>query len=427
MMLSLYKALTIAAAPLIRFHLSRRLTQGKEDPKRFTERLGEASKPRPQGPLVWIHGASVGEALSMLPVIESIRDTHGNWNVLITTGTVTSARLMGERLPDSVIHQFVPVDHPAYVNRFLDHWKPDLVIWAESEFWPNLIDGISSRTTPMVLVNGRISERSFRRWRRFPGMIRTLLAGFQMCLGQTEEYTRRLAALGAQNTKCIGNLKFAAPPLPADPLMLDELSRTLSNRPLWLAASTHPGEEKIIGDVHKQLKLKHPGLLTVIVPRHPGRGLNIVDTLTAAGLNVTLRSSMQKVTGDTDIYIADTLGELGLFYRLAAIVFMGKSLSGEGGQNPLEAARLNCAIISGPNTSNFAEIMNKLKNANGCLEVADEADLAAAIDRLLGDGAERMRLTQAAFEVAEAETGVLDAVMAELHPFLNHGGSHADA
>lgn len=426
MMLSLYKALTAAAGPLIRFYLSRRLARGKEDPKRFTERLGEASRARPQGPVVWIHGASVGESLSMMPLIERICEAHGNWNVLVTTGTVTSARLMGERLPDNVLHQFVPVDHPAYVDRFLDHWKPNLVVWAESEFWPNLIDGIASRTIPMVLVNGRISERSYKRWQRFPGLISGLLAGFRLCLGQTEKDAARLAALGAGETKCVGNLKFAAPPLPADSLLLDELSRTFSNRPLWLAASTHPGEEKVVGDTHKHLKFKHPGLLTVIAPRHPGRGPNIVGTLTAAGLNVALRSLRQPVTGNTDIYIADTLGELGLFYRLAAIVFMGKSLFGDGGQNPLEAARLNCAIISGPNTTNFTEIMDKLKRANACLEIADEAGLAATVDRLLGDGAERMRLTQAAFEVAEAEIGVLDAVMAELQPYLNEGNRHAD-
>jgi len=427
MMLFVYKTLIAVSGPLIRFYLSRRLAQGKEDPRRFTERLGEASEPRPRGPVVWLHGASVGESLSMLPLIERICEAHGNWNVLVTTGTVTSARLMGERLPDGVLHQFVPVDHPAYVNRFMDHWKPDLVLWMESEFWPNLVCSVAGRSIPMVLVNGRISERSYRRWRRFPGMIKTLLRNFRLCLGQTELDTKRLTRLGADNAKYVGNLKFAAPPLPADPLLLDELSRTFSNRPLWLAASTHPGEEKIVGDAHKNLRPRHPGLLTVIAPRHPGRGPEIVDTLTAAGLNVVLRSSKQPVTGNTDIYIADTLGELGLFYRLAAIVFMGKSLFGGGGQNPLEAARLNCAIISGPNISNFTEIMEKLKRANACIEITDEAGLAATVSRLLGDGGERMRLTQAAFETAEAEIGALDAVMSELHPFLKDGDRHADA
>ncbi|MBT5012984.1 MAG: 3-deoxy-D-manno-octulosonic acid transferase [Rhodospirillaceae bacterium] len=427
MMLGLYKMLTTAGGPLIRLYLSRRRALGKEDPVRFRERLGEASKPRPDGTLVWVHGASVGESLSMLPLIEKMSQAPGTISVLVTTGTVTSARLMEERLPGRALHQYIPVDRQAYVERFLTHWKPDLVLWAESEFWPNLVSSVARLGTPMVLINGRVSERSFRRWQRFPGFIKNLLKGFQLCLGQTDGDAERLSALGATNAKCVGNLKFAAPPLPADPASLDTIKNTLSNRPLWLAASTHAPEEELIKAVHARLKADHPGLLTIVVPRHPGRGSTIAGMMMTGGLNIAQRSQDQPVTAETDIYIADTLGELGLFYRLADIAFIGKSLVGDGGQNPLEAARLNCAIVSGPNMSNFAEIMGKLKTADACLQVTDEADLSATVGRLLDDGGERQRLANAALQVSEAEAGVLDAILDELEPFLGGSNGHASA
>ncbi len=421
MMLALYQGATTLGRPLIRFYLSRRLAAGKESRERFGERLGVAGIPRPEGRLVWIHAASVGESLSLLPLIERLRGERPDWTVLLTTGTVTSAALMAERLPEGCLHQFVPVDRIAYVERFLDHWRPDLALWAESEFWPNLITRCAGRGVPMILLNGRVSPRSYKGWRRFPGFIRALLSGFSLCLGQTRTDSDRLAGLGAGRVKSVGNLKYAAPPLPVEEAALDRLSRQIGDRPCWLASSTHAGEEETAGRVHAALKVRHPGLLTLIVPRHPGRGLDIARALTDVGLNVALRSTKGEIEPATDVYVADTLGELGLFYRLAPVVFIGKSLLPLGGQNPLEAARLGCAIVFGPHMDNFAEIADAFKDRRAALEVADEAALGEAVSRLLASPDERARLSAAALAVAEDQSGVLDAVMAELASFFGGG------
>ncbi len=422
MMLSLYRTATTLGHPLIRLYLSRRLAKGKENRARFGERLGLAGKSRPDGWLIWMHAASVGESLSLLPLIERLRTDWPSWNILVTTGTVTSATMMEERLPPGALHQFVPVDRVAYVERFLQHWRPDLVMWAESEFWPNLISRVGARKLPMILLNGRISQRSHKGWRRFPGLINKLLNAFSLCLGQTGIDAARLADLGAQNTKFVGNLKFAAPPLPAGEDALKELTSLIAGRLCWLASSTHMGEEEIAGRIHLALKEKHPGLLTLIVPRHPGRGIEIASSLQNMGLKVSVRSSKGKLDENTDVYIADTMGELGIFYRLARIVFIGKSLVPLGGQNPLEAARLDCAVVYGPHMTNFEEITTKFKQKQACLEVAHEAALGDTIARLLEDTDECERLAKAAAKVADDESGVLDAVLEELEPYLKRDG-----
>lgn len=426
MMLTAYRWTSTLGGPLIRLYLSLRMARGKEDGMRFGERLGRAGRARPDGPLVWVHAASVGESVSMLPLIGRLLDHHGDRHVLLTTGTVTSARLMAERLPIGAFHQYVPVDRVAYVRRFLDHWRPDLVLWAESEFWPNMLGETAARAIPAILINGRISPRSFAGWSRFGGLIARLLSGFSLCLGQTEDDARRLVELGAAGAKCLGNLKFAVPPLPADPGTLEGLENAVGERPLWLAASTHPGEEEIAGRVHGRLSADRPGLLTVIAPRHPDRGPGIAAALRASGHAVSLRSAGQAITPATDIYVADTLGEMGLFYRLAGVVFVGKSLASHGGQNPLEAARLDCALIHGPHMANFKDIAQGLKNGGAARVVDGEAALAAAVDCLLGDEGERKRMADAALALATVEAGVLDAVMAELAPFLS-GHGHAGA
>ncbi|MDP6574522.1 MAG: 3-deoxy-D-manno-octulosonic acid transferase [Rhodospirillales bacterium] len=431
MMLSLYRAATTVGAPLIHLYLARRRSAGKEDRERFGERLGQAALSRPQGRLVWAHAASVGESLSLLTLIGRLLEDRPGLHGLVTTGTVTSARLMAERLPARAFHQYVPVDRVAYVRRFLDHWKPDLVLWAESEFWPNLVSQTAARRVPMVLVNGRVSAASFAGWRRAPGLIRHLLGGFALCLGQTEEDTARLWRLGAPRVACPGNLKFAAAALPADDAEIERLGAAIGARPRWLAASTHPGEEEIAGRVHRRLAAGHPDLLTVIVPRHPDRGPAIAADLRGAGLAVAVRSAGDAVAPRTGIYVADTMGELGLFYRLADIAFMGKSLVPLGGQNALEAARLGCAVVQGPNVGNFAEMARRMKESGAAIEVADEDGLATAVGQLLDNGGERARRVQAAISFASAEAHVLDDVMAELRPFLDalHDGgeSHAGA
>lgn len=418
MMLSLYRFVSTTGVPVIRLYLGLRKAQGKEDPARFKERLGHPGKARPDGPLVWAHAASVGESLSLLPLVERLIQDRPGLNVLVTTGTVTSSRLMADRLPDGAIHQYIPVDRVSYVRRFLDHWRPDLALWVESEFWPNLIVETAGRNIPMILINGRISPRSFLGWQRFGGLIKKVLSCFDLCLAQADADAERLRRLGAVSAICAGNLKFAAPPLPADAAALSKLQDAVGDRPRWLAASTHPGEETIVAGVHQRLKAAHPGLLTVIVPRHPDRGAEIAALLRGQKLAVSRRSNEDAIGPQTDIYLADTMGEMGLFFRLAGIVFMGKSLVPLGGQNPLEAARLDCAIVHGPHMMNFEDMTENLKTAAAAVEVADEAALEIVIGRLLDDENERGRMIAAAGEWAAAEAGVLDAVVDELAPFL---------
>lgn len=419
MIFFLYRIFSGLGGPFIGLYLGLRKARGKEDRARFRERFGHPGRDRPDGPLVWAHAASVGESLSLLPLIGRLMSDRPGLNVLVTTGTVTSAGLLAERLPEGAFHQYIPVDRVPFVRRFLDHWRPDLVLWTESEFWPNLITETAGRGTPMILVNGRISPRSFAGWQRFGGLIRKLLSQFSLCLGQTGADAERLSQLGAEGAKYVGNLKFAGPPLPADESMLAKFEQTLEGRPLWLAASTHAGEEEMAGRIHRRLKGRHAGLLTIIVPRHPERGENIAVSLRNQGLRVARRSAGDGLSSDADIYLADTLGELGLFYRLAGVTFMGKSLVPLGGQNPLEAARLDCAIIHGPHMMNFEDVTEGLRQVNGALEVADEEGLEAAVSLLLDDRAERDRMAAAADNVAAAEAGVLGAVMAELKPFLD--------
>jgi 3-deoxy-D-manno-octulosonic-acid transferase len=415
---ALYRALTTLAGPLIALYLRRRLARGKEDPARFAERLGHPGRARPEGPLVWLHGASVGESLSALPLIERLLAERDDLAMLVTTGTVTSAKVMAERLPKGAFHQYVPVDRPDAVARFLAHWRPDLALWVESEFWPNLVLGAQARGVAMALINGRLSARSQRRWRRLPGLIREMLAGFSLCLGQSEAEAERLATLGARDAHCVGNLKYAAAPLPVDEDALATLRAATGNRPCWLAASTHPGEEELVGRAHLALKARWPDLLTVIAPRHPGRNREIFDTLSGLGLTIARRSAIETITSATNVYLADTMGELGLLYRATDIAFIGGSLVPHGGQNPLEAARLNCALLYGPHMHNFAQAVAELEAAGGGATVADATALPEAVAALLAAPEERRRRAAAARQVAAHGGDVLARVLAEIAPLL---------
>ena len=415
---ALYRGLTTLALPLIRLYLARRRGQGKEDAARFGERLGRAGRARPEGPLIWLHAASVGEALSILGLTERILAEFGEVNMVVTTGTVTSARLLAERLPPRAFHQYVPVDRLAWARRFLDHWRPDIALWVESEFWPNLISETQARAITMILLNGRMSLRSFAAWRRWPGLIRPLLGGFALCLAQDDDEAKRLRALGAPSVKAPGNLKFASAPLPVDEKEAGRLARSIGARPVWLAASTHAGEEEIVVEAHRRMAPTHRGLLTVIVPRHPNRGQEVAAVLERAGMKGALRSRDDEIAPETEIYIADTLGELGLFYRLCPVAFIGGSLIPHGGQNLLEPARLDCAVIHGPHMENFRAVVEEMTTAGASIEAGNAKDIAAAVASLLDDEAARAARVEAARRIATAKDGVIDAVMEELGPFL---------
>lgn len=412
--LGAYRLATVLAAPVALGLLAARRLRGKEDGARVSERLGQASLARPEGKLVWLHAASVGEAQSSLALIDRLLALGPKVGVLVTTGTVTSAQLMAERLPVRAFHQFVPVDRPAWVRRFLDHWRPDLALWIESELWPNLVFETAARRVPMVLINARMSDRSFASWQRWPSIILPLLRCFRRVLAQSEADAARFRSLGARDVLATGSLKYDAAPLPADGAELDRIERGIGERVHWLAASTHPGEEERIAAAHRMLATRHAGILTVLVPRHPARGGEIASQLRGMGLEVAQRSRGEPIGPTTQIYLADTMGELGLFYRLASIVFVGGSLVPKGGQNPLEPARLGCAILYGLHMDNFRAIAADLIRAGAAEEVRNAAGLADAVATLLDDEGLRERRCNAARRTTAAGGGVIENVLAAL-------------
>lgn len=420
MQFRLYQWLTHLAGPFIDLYLMKRKAIGKEDPERFSERLGHASFPRPSGTLVWVHAASVGEAMSVLPLIKALIERYKTVNILFTTGTVASARMLEKRLPKRAFHQYVPVDRVVTVRRFLKHWKPDLALWVESELWPNLIIEAHKAGCPMVQVNATISPESFERWKRAKSLARRMLGCFSLTLAQDPEDRERLEALGALHTKYIGNLKFDAPALPADPKETGTLVAAIGERPVWVAVSTHPGEETLMAEAHQHIMEKHPELLTIIVPRHPERGAEIAaDMAKQHGLKAARRAAESAITEETQVYIADTIGELGIFFRLTGIVFMGGSLVSQGGHNPLEAARLECAILAGPHTEHFSRIYDELKEYKAYQLVDSARHLANTVDALLTDHEAQEALATAAQDLVEKKGGVLDGYLEAITPYLS--------
>ena len=414
-----YRAATGLLAPVLPFYVAHRRRRGREDPARLPERRGIAGAARPDGPLVWFHGASIGETASVLPLIDRITALRPDAAVLATSVTRTAATLLARRLPPGAIHQYYPMDRTAWVRRFLEHWRPDLALWIESELWPNMLCELSTQSVPAALLNARMSPVSFRRWRRFPRFARRLLGSFEVTLAQDAEHAARFRMLGADPVRIPGNLKYAAPPLGADETALEEVLDAVADRPVWLAASTHPGEEAEVAYAHEALRHSHAGVLTLLAPRHPERGDEIETLLsTKNGLAVARRSRGELPGAATGVYLIDTLDELGLFYRVAEAVFVGGSLVPHGGQNPLEPARLGAALVHGPAMFNFTEIVAELAAAGGARRVADRDELVAAIGMLLSDSeARRMQAARAA-AVASARGGVLDEVLGALSPLL---------
>lgn len=415
----LYRGLTAAATPLVIAYLNARRRRGKEDAERFAERLGNPGRERPAGPLVWMHAASIGEATSVLALIERMIEERSGLEILLTTGTVTAARLLEPRLPRGARHQFVPADLPGAVARFLDYWRPDVAIWVESELWPNLVLMTHERHIPMLLLNGRLSAKSHANWSRWSGLSRPMLGAFALCLAQDEAQEKRFRQLGAPTVASVGDLKSAAKTLPADTAALAALRQQMGDRPRWLAASTHAGEEEIAMAVHRRLAADHPGLLTIVAPRHPVRGDEIAAFAASQGLTVARRSQGDPITAATNLYLADTFGELGVFYSLAGIAFVGGSLIDKGGHNPFEAARLDCAVLLGPYTANCSAMAEALTSAGAAETVADSDALAAAVGHLLDDAKLRQKRAAGGARVAANGLGTLDAVLDRLAPWLD--------
>jgi 3-deoxy-D-manno-octulosonic-acid transferase len=414
--LALWRVFTAAASPFARLLLSERAARGKEDLARTGERLGIASRPRPAGRLVWIHGASVGESLSALPLIEKLM---AGGSVLVTSGTITSAKIMEKRLPKGAIHQFVPLDFPNAVNRFLDHWRPDIGLFVESDLWPNLVLGAAERGVRLALINARISERSAAGWSRVPHSGRALIGAFDAVLAQDEEIAQRFRRLGARGVLVVGSLKADAPPLPYDIHALEALKAQIAGRPLLIAAQTHPGEDETVLPAHDILRQRFSDLLTIIVPRHAERGPDIA--MLCGPRKPARRAAGEQIGAETEIYVADTMGEMGLFYRLAPFCFIGGTLVPLGGHNPLEPAVLRCAILAGPHRASATRAYEAILSAQGSIgSLANSGDIARQAARLLGDPVLAARTGEAAAQGAATQAGAVARTIAVLEGMTNH-------
>jgi 3-deoxy-D-manno-octulosonic-acid transferase len=411
-----YSLLTSAGRPLVPLLLWTRLARRKEDAARIDERRGLAAHARPQGRIVWMHGASIGECLSLLPCMEEL--IGQGFHIVVTSGSVGSALVLGERLPAGSFHQFFPLDIYQYALRFLDHWRPEIVLVAESEIWPNIFRAIRKRRLPLVLVNARLSLTSFTRWSKARKAAAEVFGLIDVCLAQTREDGERFAALGTKHVRLVGNMKFDARPPPADPAELSDLLERIGARPVWAAVSTHHGEEEIVADAHLALRSQFPPLLTIIAPRHPRRADAVAQMLGRKGLRLARRSDRTILDKDTEIYLADTLGEMGLFYRICKLAFIGRSLTAKGGQNPIEAAKLNCAILHGPHVSNFREVYAALDKGEGAAAVADRKALIETIAWLLSDAQALRRTARNAAHIAEEHSGATARVMQAIAPYL---------
>jgi 3-deoxy-D-manno-octulosonic-acid transferase len=416
--LKAYRLATNLARPATPLLLGLRERGGKEDAGRRPERLGRPSAARPSGRLAWFHAASIGETMAVLPLIAALAAERPGLSFLLTTGTVTSAELARQRIGPRTIHQYAPLDVACYVRGFLEHWRPDLAVFAESEIWPNLIVESAARGIPLALINARMTKRSFRRWRRVPGLAEPLFGRFALVLAQNDGLARRFSTLGAPSTLSVGNLKVDAPAPPVDSVALERLRPALVGRPLLMAASTHDGEDQVVAEAHCALARSLPGLCTIIAPRHPERGAAITEMLKGRGLKVARRSLGMLPDRSSEAYVADTIGELGTLYKLAPVAFIGGSLVNRGGQNPIEAVRQGAVVLTGPHWQNFGDAYDALISHGGAIVVHSAAEIAAAARQLMTDQAELGSMRKRADAALAKISGALPATIAALLRYL---------
>ena len=377
--LQLYRALVWLAAPLSGWILRNRARRGKEDATRLNERFGRSEHHRPPGKLLWLHGASVGESLILLELVQRL-SAATDWQFLVTTGTATSARLMGEKLPDRARHQYVPIDRLGPVRRFLDHWSPDAAIFVESELWPNLLLEMQQRNIPSALINARMNQASLTNWHKRKAAARRLLSAFSWIGAADARTAAGLSKLTDTPVPQVGNLKLQIAALSPADVQLNTIRSRLGERPVWLAASTHAGEDDILIAAHRRYLETRPEALLILAPRHPERGGDIASLMNAAGFTFARRSQDKFPEPATQVWLADTLGEMPLWYALADQAFIGGSLiEGIGGHNPVEATRAGCPIISGPYTASFDDVFAAYREHSGVVIAGSPEEIAAAL------------------------------------------------
>ncbi|TNF65130.1 MAG: 3-deoxy-D-manno-octulosonic acid transferase [Rhodobacteraceae bacterium] len=415
-LLRAYRAAMAALQPLAFRVVARKLRRHGVDEARIRERLGHATLPRPEGDVVWFHGASVGESLAMLSLIDAMLARRPDLSVLVTSGTATSAEVMARRLPPRARHQFAPLDTPAAVTRFLDHWRPRAGLFVESELWPNMLMMARARGVRLALVNARLSRKSIEGWSRYPGTARTVLGQFDLIVTQNRDGATDLARMGAPGDRLRAgvNLKSFAARLPADAALLEGLRHAIGTRPLWVASSTHDGEEDAILDAHLGILRRHPEALLILAPRHPDRAGAVEGLIRARGLTAARRGVGALPGPETQVYLADTLGEMGLWYALSPIVFLGGSLREVGGHNPYEPALFGAAIASGPHVANFSETYDAMARLGAVAILGDATAIAAQVTRWLQDDAARAKAGEAARAFADRGQAALEGLVDDL-------------
>jgi 3-deoxy-D-manno-octulosonic-acid transferase len=403
--------------------LEARLKAGKEDPNRINERRGQTPNIRPEGEVIWFHAASVGESIALLGLIENIVEERPLTNILITTGTTASANLINTRLPKKTIHQYVPLDVGKFVCNFLDHWRPNLAVFTESELWPCLIATAHARKVPLILINARISRKSFSKWKWLKGLVSSILSKFDIILCQDENTAKFIRKLSKSkiDPKVVGSLKESAPPLPFSEEDRSVISNQIGSRPIWLAASTHEREELMMAEAHEYARRFSRRLLLIIVPRHPNRGKKICSDLRNLGWQVSLRSDGEKINNYTEIYIADTFGEMGLWYRISSISFLGGSMTEVGGHNPFEPATLGSAILHGPHVWSAAEAYEELGKVKASLQVKNPEELSQAIVDLLNPDT-NASMAKSAWDLSSKEAEASSQALKEIFKVLDHRG-----
>ncbi|WP_409432190.1 3-deoxy-D-manno-octulosonic acid transferase [Litorimonas sp. RW-G-Af-16] len=412
-----YTGLTRVLAPVLPFWLKRRALKGKEDPTRQGERFGRASKPRPAGQLFWMHGASVGEVTMLLPLIERVLTQYPAAHVLVTSGTVTSAGLLDNRLPDRAFHQYVPLDTPKAVKAFLDHWRPDAAIWAESEIWPNLIRQTKVRGVPMALINARMSDKSIQGWFKRQESAKAIFGCFDLILAANEDTANGLAWLLGKAVQSGGNLKDAASALPVNRVELAKLQTQITDRPIWCAASTHRGEEALILAAHEEVRKTHPRAMLVLALRHPERRDQVLPML--AQTHTAIRSRGDVPRAKTSVYMFDTIGEMGLAYTLSDITFVcGSLVEGLMGHNPLEPAQFSNAVLTGAHISSFADSYREMIAFDAAARILSPTMIGPSVSELFSNPEVLANRQAQALAFAQSRDAVLDYVWVQLSPIL---------
>ena len=392
-----------------------RLLKKKEHPIRFKEKFCIYSKKKLNGKLIWIHGASVGEILSVVPLIEKLEKDKKIKQILITSNTLSSSKIFSNLKLKKTIHQFFPIDTHHNTQKFLNYWKPSVAIFVDSEIWPNMIKNIKKNQISLILINGRITQKSFKRWKLFSTSAKKIFQEFDMCLPSSLESSHYLKFLGAKKIKFIGNLKFTETKYNKNDLN-KRLKKFLLSKKIWCASSTHNKEELVCAHIHKKLKIKHKNLLTIIIPRHIDRVGDIENQIKKLKLKIHFHTSKNKLDKNTDIYLVNTFGQTKSFFKICKTIFLGGSIIKHGGQNPLEAARFGCKILHGPHVWNFSEIYDLLKKNNVSKKIISPNQLTYEVDKILNNKNDNRNLE---LKIKSLGNKILTSTLNEVNIYIN--------